>query len=155
MWWRLPHAQWQAQKGQANRQTLCELVTSGTVPGLIAYRGSIPVGWCAVAPRADFPRLATSRILKPVDEERVWSIPCLFVDRAHRRTGVSKALLVAAREFAAKRGARVVEGYPVDTGGRRKPDVFVFTGLFEAFQAAGFAEVARRSAFRPVVRWYK
>jgi hypothetical protein len=53
--------------------------------------------------------------------------------------------------FAGRRGARVVEGYPVDARGKQ-PDVFVYTGLAPAFAKAGFREVARRSPTRPIVR---
>lgn len=34
-----------------------------------------------------------SRILKPVDDQPVWSIVCLFVHRNHRGAGVSTALI--------------------------------------------------------------
>jgi hypothetical protein len=53
--------------------------------------------------------------------------------------------------FARRRGARVVEGYPIDAGAKQ-PDVFVYTGLAPAFEKAGFREVARRSPTRPIVR---
>jgi hypothetical protein len=64
---------------------------------------------------------------------------------------VSAALLEAAVAFARRRGAAVVEGYPNDVGDRR-PDPFVWTGLKPSFDRAGFAEVARRSPTRPIVR---
>ncbi|HUP01152.1 MAG TPA: hypothetical protein VM737_06485, partial [Gemmatimonadota bacterium] len=49
---------------------------------------SLPIGWCAVAPREDYPRLERSRILKPVDEASVWSITCFFIARTHRGQGL-------------------------------------------------------------------
>src|SRR5690606_10805607 len=51
MWWRLRRAQFNAQKGEANRQALQRLVTSGEIPGLLAYVDNQAVGWCAIAPR--------------------------------------------------------------------------------------------------------
>lgn len=151
MWWRLPHAQWLAQKGEANRKAMRTLVKRGAVPGLLAYADSQPVGWCAVAPRADYPRFNTSRVLKPVDEQPVWSVTCFFVARAYRRRGITAQLLEAAAKFVRKQGARILEGYPVEPK-RDQPDAFVYTGLASAFRKAGFKEVARHSLARPIFR---
>ena len=63
------------------------VVDSSEVPGLLAYDGNEPVGWCALAPRERYLRLARSRILKPVDGKPVWSVVCFFVARSHRRKG--------------------------------------------------------------------
>ena len=151
-WWRLPRAEFVKGKGEPNRLALRRQVEAGP-PGVLAYRGEQAVGWCAVAPRADYPRLARSRTLAAVDEQPVWSISCLFVRRGHRQQGVSEALVRAACAFAAQRGARLVEAYPIDPRGARTPDAFAWTGLLSAYERAGFAEVARRSESRPIVRW--
>jgi GNAT superfamily N-acetyltransferase len=152
MWWRLPRSVWRRGKGAGNRRALRRLVESGARPGVLAYAGREPVGWCAVAPREEYPVLERSRILQPVDERPVWSITCLFVARSWRRRGVSTGLLKAAAAFARRRGARIVEGYPTDAGGKRAADAFVFTGLEPGFRRAGFVEVARRSRSRPIMR---
>ena len=91
-------------------------------------------------------------MLKPVDEQPVWSVSCLFVLRSHRRQGISVRMLNAAVEFAGKQGAQVVEGYPVEPRTDKVPDAFVWTGLSSAFLKAGFREVARRSETRPIMR---
>ncbi len=36
MWWRIPRAEWQRQKGEGNRLALKRIVESGEVPGLLA-----------------------------------------------------------------------------------------------------------------------
>jgi GNAT superfamily N-acetyltransferase len=151
MWWRLPRSQWLKQKGAANKRALKKIVRTGCAPGLLAYVNGEAVGWCALAPRPDYPRLATSRILKPVDAEPVWSLTCFFVARPYRRRGVTVALLNEAARYAASRGGHLLEGYPVETT-EEQPDVFVYTGLASAFHRAGFKEVARRSPHRPIFR---
>jgi GNAT superfamily N-acetyltransferase len=151
MWWRLPAAQWRAQKGNGNRKAMRSLVQAKKIPGLLAYVDGKAIGWCAVGPRVDFVRFSKSRVLKPVDENPVWSVTCFFVAREYRRQGVTIALLKAAVEFARKRGAEILEGYPTDPK-HDQPDVFVFTGLASAYQKAGFKEVARRSLARPIFR---
>ena len=152
MAWRLTRSEFVRRKGKGNRDALRRLVRGGDPPGILAYDGERPIGWCAVAPRADYATLARSHVLKPVDESPVWSISCLFVDKGSRRRGVSIRLIRAAAEFAGACGARMVEGYPVEPRAGFQPDPFVWTGLASAFRRAGFREVARRSETRPIMR---
>jgi GNAT superfamily N-acetyltransferase len=150
-WPRLTHAEFKRATPEKRRAHTRRLVGAGEPPGLLAYDGEQPVGWIAIAPRADYRRLASSRVLAPVDEAPVWSVPCFFIAKSHRGRGLSVALLEAACAHAAKRGARVLEGYPVDARSRQAA-AFVWTGLASAFQAAGFREVERRSPTRPIMR---
>lgn len=140
-----------AQKGDGNREGIHKLVLARQSPGLLAYAGSEAVGWCAVAPRECYVRLAGSRVLKPVGTQPVWSVTCFFVAREFRRRGVTVALLKAAAGFVRDHGGRIIEGYPIEPR-LDQPDVFVFTGLAAAFRKAGFREVARRSPSRPIFR---
>lgn len=151
MWWKLRRKDFEAKKGEGNKILQKKIVSSGTVPGIIAYSEGEPVGWCAVEPRDVFIRLQGSRILKPVDDKPVWSIVCFFVAKKFRRTGVSVELLKKAVLHAAKYGAEIVEGYPVDAEGT-KPDAFIYHGTASAFKKAGFTEVVRRSETRPIMR---
>jgi GNAT superfamily N-acetyltransferase len=153
MYWRQSRRQFEQQHGEPNRLAMKALVDAGIIPGLLAYDGEVPVGWCSVAPREDFPTLARSRILKPVDDQPVWSVVCFFVARGQRRKGLTVQLLQAAVEFAASKAARIVEGYPVEPKAGDAPDAFVYTGLFSAFKKVGFTEILRRSATRPIMRF--
>ncbi len=152
MWFRLARAEFEREKGAGNREALRALVESGPPPGILAYAGEEPVGWCALAPRAAYPLLARSRILRPVDDAPVWSIVCFFVARAHRRHGVTTELLRAATRYAREQGARILEGYPVEPKKGTAADTFVYHGLASAFRRAGFTEVARRSETRLIMR---
>jgi len=152
MAWRLPNKTWTDGKGARNKRAFKKIVTSGERPGVIAYLGREPIGWCAVAPRRVYSYLERSRVLKPIDDKPVWSVSCLFIQKPYRRKGVSARLLKAAVEFAGKRGARIVEGYPVTPTMQKTPDPFVWTGIPSAFLKAGFKEVARRSKTRPIMR---
>ena len=151
MYWRRSAAEYERGKGRGNRDALRRLVAGGAMPGLLAYAAGAPVGWCAVAPRQAYPRLERARVLKRIDDRPVWSVVCLFVAKKCRRRGVSVALLEAAAAFAASRGARILEGYPVEPRGAM-PDAFAWTGTAAAFRAAGFREAARGSPTRPIMR---
>ncbi len=154
MYWRLTRSQHDQQQGELNRRSIKALVDSGNIPGILAYVDDEPVGWCSIAPRQEFATLARSRILKPVDDQPVWSVVCFFVTRKYRRQGLTIQLLNAAVEYAASKGATIIEGYPVEPKEGKAPDVFVFTGLSSAFKQAGFKEVLRRSETRPIMRRY-
>ena len=153
MFWRVPRKQYDADKGAGNKRAFKKLVMDGNKPGIIAYLGKEPIGRCAVAPRERYIGLEHSRILKPVDEQSVWSISCLFVRKQYRRQGVSSRLLREAVDFAARQGARIVEGYPVEPSLTNMPDPFLWHGVPSAFRAAGFKEVLRRSRSRPIMRY--
>ncbi len=153
MAWRLRNKDWVAGKGAGNKRAFKKIVTGGGRPGVVGYLGREPIAWCAVAPREQYSFLARSRVLAPVDDEPVWSISCLFVLKPFRRKGVSVSMLKAAVEFAAKRGATIVEGYPTEPTMEHTPDAFVWTGTPSAFTKAGFVEVLRRSRTRPIMRY--
>jgi GNAT superfamily N-acetyltransferase len=154
MVWRLTPKEWRAGKGTKNKRALRRVVTAGNVPGVLAYSGRTPIGWCAVARRQVYLQLERSRVLRPVDDAAVWSISCLFVLKPYRRQGLSQRLLKAAVEFAAKRGATIVEGYPTEPYDPRMPDSFLWTGTVSAFRRAGFVEVVRRSKSHPIMRYF-
>jgi len=151
MWPRFASAQMRQRSNEANRRALRRLVNSGEPPGILAYRDGRPVGWCAFAPRGEYRRLATSRVLRPVDDKPVWSIICFFIARGVRRAGLTGALLRAALEHVRKRGARIAEAYPVDVRARMSSSA-LWHGIASTFFRNGFKEVVRRSADRPIVR---
>ncbi len=152
MLWRLPKKQMDAQMGEDNRLAMKALFESGQISGLIAFVEDNPVGWIHLDDRSAFTRLASSRVLKPVDDKPVWSVACFLIDKRHRRKGLSARLLLGACDLARERGAQILEGYPIDTPKTRYPPVYAWTGFAGAFRRAGFSEVARRSPTRPIMR---
>ncbi len=126
MYWKLRGREFSENVGDAARQMQKSIVDSKTVPGLIAYSEGYPVGWIAVEPRTAYPKLAHSRTLKPVDDKEVWSVTCFFVEKKHRRKGITIELLKAAVGYVRERGGKIVEGYPVEAG-QNTPDPFIYT----------------------------
>lgn len=152
MFWKLRGKAFDENTGEATRQMQKSFVESGTVPGLLAFDGNESIGWVAVEPRSAYPKLAHSRILKPVDDADAWSVTCFFVAKQARRQGLTVELLTAAVDYVQEQGGKIVEGYPVDAK-KDMPAPFVYTGTAAAFQKAGFIEVARRSETRPIMRY--
>lgn len=152
MLWRLKRSEFERSKGAGNKASMKGIVAAGAKPGLLAYHQGQPVGWCALAPRGDYPALERSRVLKRIDDQPVWSVTCLFIHKDYRRRGLSVALLKAAVEYVRQQGGAIVEGYPVEPQSDNMPDVFAWTGLAAAFKKAGFKEAARGSPTRPIMR---
>ena len=152
MLWRRRKANYDKRVGDGNRDDIRAIVEGGEEPGLLAYESDRPVGWISLAPRERFVRLESSRVLKPVDDQPVWSISCFLVAKDCRNRGVAEALLRAACAFANQRGASILEGYPIEPGKRPYPTAYAWTGFASVFRRAGFEEVARRSETRPIMR---
>ena len=108
--------------------------------GLVAYRGSEPIGFISLGPRHDFSRVENSRATPPVDDVAAWVIPCITVRRGHRGQGVAVAMIRAAVRYAGERGAPAVEAYP-RAGNARLHDDFAFYGTEAMFAKAGFRQV--------------
>ena len=78
--------------GLKNRRAMKDVVDRGLVPGLIGYQDGIPIAWVSLGPREDYVKLSRSPVMKPVDDQTVWSIICFFVDRSVRGQGLSNRM---------------------------------------------------------------
>lgn len=119
------------------QQAMRRLAEREHPPGVVTYLDGTPVGWCNIGPRAEIPRLAGSKLIRPVDDVPVWSIICVVVRGGHRRQGVAGHIIEGAVAYAAAHGAPAVEAYPVDPPGRMDTTM-AFVGTRSMFQKAGF-----------------
>lgn len=152
MWWRITRRQFSHDSGEGNRRSLRSIVESGRVPGVLAYLGETPIGWCSLGPRTEYGSLERSPVLKRLDEQPVWSIVCFFIDRAWRGQGHCRQVLRGAIAYAQGQGAEILEAYPTAPRGKRLDSVSSFMGLPSVYEAEGFVERARPSKSRIVLR---
>lgn len=150
-WNRLTNAEFQEQNYEPNRLALSTLLEQEREHGVLAYDDGTPVGWAALAPRTEYPRLDRSPVTIRVDDVPVWSVTCFVVHKDHRGRGVATALLAGVEERARQLGAGTLEGYPVAPDGRLAASD-AWHGLESMFVAAGFDEVARPKPQRPIYR---
>jgi GNAT superfamily N-acetyltransferase len=146
MWWRVPMGgkSWDAAKGAPNREAFRALVESGKASGVLAFDGDIPAGWCAVGPRAAYPRIERSKTLARDWSAQTWSLNCLFVPARRRGQGVARALVATAVDFARSAGACEIEAYPQATRpGERQAGAFIWTGVPGLFEPLGFRPLHR------------
>ncbi len=145
MYWRIGSVYTRRPRAQ-NRSDFRAIVRRGPPPGLLAFDGDIPVGWCQLTPRAVLPALEANPRYPRVDERPVWSVSCFYIRRGYRRRGISAQLLGAAVKAARRAGAPALEAYPATPG---SPS---YTGVTTTFARAGFKTVVDRNPRRPVMR---
>ncbi|WP_410649656.1 GNAT family N-acetyltransferase [Amycolatopsis sp. cmx-4-54] len=138
-------------RGDERAEHVRGLCAADPAPGVLAYDGTTPVGWCGVGPRAQLHRMTRSRTMPPIDDVPVWTVICFVVRSGHRRKGVAHALLDGAVSYARSHGAPVIEGHPRRS---RINSSAAHVGTIGLFAAAGFAlvdETKARSDRKP--RW--
>ena len=139
-------------------QTSCGDPEAETTSGLVAYLDGEPVGWCAIEPRTAYLRLLRTRVpwadrTEDKTDDGVWSVTCFVTRVGYRHRGVSRALAAASIDFAKKRGARAVEGYPMITQpGKEIVWGELYVGSRSIFADAGYTEVSRPTLRRVVRR---
>jgi len=158
MFWRLDRADFKKMKGEGTKAVLKGMTTNNDVAGLLAYVDGKPIGWCSISPRKDYAALENSRILKRIDDKPVWSIVCFFVAKPFRSKGIMSELLRGAVKYAEQKGAKVVEGYPIDMqtdklAGQKLNSYSGYMGIASIFRAAGFVKVADASETQLIMRY--
>lgn len=152
MWWCSTRSEFETRGNAGNRAAMQSKVESGIIPGILAYYGRNPIGWCSIAPRTQYGSLERSPVLKRIDNEPVWSIVCFYVHKEFRRQGIMGALIDGAVDYAAQKGARIIEAYPTISRGKVLSPVSSFMGLPEIFYNHGFELVAEPSKSRLIMR---
>jgi uncharacterized protein YdhG (YjbR/CyaY superfamily)/GNAT superfamily N-acetyltransferase len=155
MYYRLSNADFKEGKAEeGNKRAIKEIVWAGKPAGLLGLLEGEAIAWCALAPREDFIRLENSRVHKRIDDKAVWSMPCFFVDKDFRKSGLSVQLLKGAIRYAKENGIKILEAYPTIPTQGKLPDSFAWVGLYKSFERAGFEIVDKTSRNRPMVRYY-
>ncbi len=150
MYWRIG-PEYHKRPREKNKSELHRIVKQGPPPGLLAFDGERPVGWCQLTSRQDLSWLNRKPAFQPVDDVPVWALSCFYIRRGYRRRGVMTALIVEALKAAKRAHAPGLEAYPVDTS-LPGSTANVFTGTASTFRRLGFRVVARRHPSRPVMR---
>jgi GNAT superfamily N-acetyltransferase len=162
------------RRAQLRDQANCDDPTATSTTGLVAYlhnqdhdpdqdhgldREVTPVGWVAVEPRTEYPRLLglptvwKGRPDEDKQDDSVWAVTCFVVRKGYRRRGITYALAAAAVGYARTNGARALEGYAMLTQpGREITWGELHVGARQVFAEAGLAEVSRPSVRRAVMR---
>jgi GNAT superfamily N-acetyltransferase len=136
---------------EGNRALKERLVREGRAHAALVLDGDTVVAWCQFGSCAELPNIYHR---KQYDEEADlypdYRITCLFVDKSHRRRGLSAIALRGALDLIAAAGGGTVEGYPHDTGGKRIS--VLYDGTRKLFEEAGFELVRTKGQRNTVMR---
>lgn len=145
--WRTVETPTTERPATAKKQEMKRRISSAEPVGLLGYLGSEPIAWCSIAPRHTY-RASMSDVMEGDETQNIWSMVCFFVSRPYRGQGMFQKMIRAAEEHAARNGATLLEGYPVD------PDApsYRFGGFVPAFEQAGYEPVGRKGTRRHIVR---
>jgi GNAT superfamily N-acetyltransferase len=144
MAWRTKSVDAKGANSALKKAAMVARIESGTPVGLLGYLGEEPVAWCSIAPRTTYRRLVSDGS----PDEGIWSIVCFFVLKPYRQMGITKRMLAAALTHAYRRGAQVVEAYPV----LKDSPSYRFMGFVPMFEEAGFKEIGREGSRRHVMQ---
>ena len=149
-------ARGEAKEPGLSRRALKEkLVRSNRSHAALVYDGGDIVGWCQFGPPAELPA-RMGGFAKLGAKAPDWRITCFFVDRHHRKQGVSAAALKGALRLIAAGGGGTVDGYPTSTRGKPYSSSFLWAGTESMFTGAGFKLLGAlgktKSVMRKVVR---
>ena len=135
-----------------------EMRADAEMSGVLALDGDTAVGWMKLAPRASLPKLRTGRVYRALDlgdDEGVLSIGCMLVHPGRRRSGVARAMVLAAIELTRERRARAIEAYPHTLAAHAPEQMWpqqMWMGPYELFASLGFVRVAGEAPY-PVLRF--
>lgn len=122
---------------EGNRTLKEQLVRTGRAHAALVLDGDEAVAWCQYGPPAELPNIYHR---KEYDETTQtppdYRITCIFVDKRHRRAGLTEVALRGALDLIAQAGGGVVEGYPHDTDGKKVS--VLYDGTRSVFERAGF-----------------
>jgi GNAT superfamily N-acetyltransferase len=127
------------QSLEGNRALKRRLVRQGRAHAALVFDGERAIGWCQYGTPEELPSIYHRKeyeagLVEPPD----YRITCFFVDRDHRREGVSAVALRGALDLIAQAGGGVVEAYPQDTQGTKVSASFLYNGTRSLFERAGF-----------------
>jgi len=111
----------------------------GRAHAALVFDGDTAVGWCEYGTPDELPSIYHRKeYLAGIDALPDYRITCFFIEKGHRRQGVSAIALAGALELIAAAGGGVVEAYPHDTQGKKVSASFLYNGTRSLFEDAGF-----------------
>ena len=118
---------------------------------LLQLRGDEAVAWCQYGTPEELPNIHHRKEYEAaLDKPPDYRITCIFVDKKHRRKGVTAAALSGAVDLIAQAGGGVVEGYPHDTGGQKVS--VLYNGTRSLYERAGFSYLRPKGQRNCVMR---
>ncbi|WP_151523693.1 GNAT family N-acetyltransferase [Serinicoccus kebangsaanensis] len=116
-------------------------VEQGKAHAALVMDGDEAIAWAEYGPPEELPNIHHR---KQYDAEKSadpdYRITCVFVDRRHRRQGVTELAITGALDMIAQAGGGVVESYPHDLTHQTKKmsSSFLYNGTRRLYERLGF-----------------
>ncbi len=129
---------------EGNRALKCSLVEQGAAHAALVFDGEEAIAWAEFGSPTELPSIHHR---KQYDAEKEadpdWRITCVFIDRRHRRRGVSEVAIRGALALIAAAGGGTVESYPHDLTEQTKKmsSSFLYNGTRRLYERLGFTYV--------------
>jgi len=109
------------------------------------------VAWCEYGTPQELPNIYHRKEYEAqLDRLPDYRITCMFVDKKHRRKGMTAVALRGALDLISQAGGGVVEAYPHDTNGQKVS--VLYNGTRSLFEQAGFSYVRPKGTKNCVMR---
>jgi GNAT superfamily N-acetyltransferase len=142
--WFHPDSEERGQGAEANRALKQRFVTEGAAHAALVMDGDEAIAWAQYGSPVELPSIHHR---KQYDAEKAadpdYRITCVFVDRRHRRQGVTEVAIRGALDLIAQAGGGTVESYPHDLTDQTKKmsSSFLYNGTRRLYERLGFTYV--------------
>ena len=151
--WFHPACAERGQTAEGNRDLKRRWVEEGIAHAALVLDGDRALAWCEYGTLDELPRINHLKQYEAEADIRPdYRVTCFFVDRDHRRSGMSRLALRGALHLIGEAGGGIVEGYPQDTDGRKITASFLYNGTRSLFEDEGFEHVRPKGKAHTVMR---
>ena len=129
-------------------------------PGLLGYIEGKPVTWVGFSPKEAFYKLEHSRVIKPIDQEKVWSMVCFYFKKEYRGKKLLYEMISGVQDYAKQEKIAILEAYPIELAeGEWLQEPMIWFGTRAIFEKMGFKKVGETKATsggkpRVIMRYY-
>lgn len=136
---------------EQNRCLKQRLVDEDRAHAALVFDGDEAVAWAQFGAPEELPNIYhRKQYLAETVTLPDWRITCVFVDKRHRRKGLTEVVLRGALDLIGQAGGGVVEAYPHDNEGQRKS--VLYSSTRDLFERIGFDYVRPKGQGNCVVR---
>lgn len=136
-----PSCEGRGETYEGNRAVKKRLVEEGVAHAALVMAGAEAVAWAEYGTPEELPTIHHRKEYDATKEaEPDYRITCVFVDKRHRRQGVTELAIQGALDQIARAGGGRVESYPHDLTEQTKKmsSSFLYNGTRRLYERLGF-----------------
>jgi GNAT superfamily N-acetyltransferase len=136
-----PSCEGRGETAEGNRAIKKRLVEEGVAHAALVMDGDEAIAWAEFGTPEELPSLHHFKQYEATQTEAPdYRITCVFVDKRHRRQGVTELAIRGALDLIAQAGGGRVESYPHDLTEQTKKmsSSFLYNGTRRLYERLGF-----------------